>query len=137
MKCSRTRASRMMGGPLAADLYPLRLQVQSMGAPPSAIEIHPSCRSSCRAKRGPDRRPLSCEATPAKVIAMTSTRNPPVARPQEPSALSEPIVDLTVRSDATGVPVDALRIFSAISDPANKDTFSTEAARKVFGGVRV
>ena len=71
------------------------------------------------------------------VVAMTSTRELPEASPPRPSTKAEPVVDLIALSDATGVPVDVLRTFSAISDPANKDTFSAESARKAFGGVKV
>lgn len=67
---------------------------------------------------------------------MSSSRELPEANPPRPSTEAQP-VDLIALSDATGVPVDVLRTFAAISDPANKNTFSAESARKAFGGVRV
>lgn len=46
-------------------------------------------------------------------------------------------VDLEALSRETGVPVDVLRTFAGISDPANEHMFTAESARKAFAGVKV
>lgn len=46
-------------------------------------------------------------------------------------------VDLESLSRETGVPVDVLRTFAGISDPANEHLFTAESARKAFAGVKV
>lgn len=42
-------------------------------------------------------------------------------------------VDLEAMSRETGVPVEVLKTFAGISDPANADLFSAESAYKAFG----
>lgn len=46
-------------------------------------------------------------------------------------------VDLVALSHETGVSVNVLRTFAAVSDPKNKSLFSANAARKAFAGVKV
>jgi hypothetical protein len=46
-------------------------------------------------------------------------------------------VDLEALSRETGVPVEVLRTFAGISDPANEHLFTAQSARKAFAGVKV
>lgn len=44
-------------------------------------------------------------------------------------------VDLVALSRETGVSVNVLRTFAAVSDPKNKNLFSANSARKALAGV--
>lgn len=46
-------------------------------------------------------------------------------------------LDLEELSRESGVPVDVLRTFAGISDPANEHMFTGESVRKAFAGVKV
>lgn len=49
----------------------------------------------------------------------------------------EAVVDLAALSRETGVSVNVLRTFTAVSDPKNKNLFCANAARKAFADVKV
>ena len=64
------------------------------------------------------------------------------ARPAQLSAakaasFTDAGVDLVALSRETGVSLNVLRIFAAVSDPKNKKIFSASAARKAFARVKV
>ncbi len=46
-------------------------------------------------------------------------------------------MDLAALSRETGVSVNVLRTFAAVSDPKNKNLFSANAAGKAFADVKV
>lgn len=46
-------------------------------------------------------------------------------------------MDLDALSRETGVPVNVLRTFAAVSDSKNKNLFSANAACQAFAGVKV
>lgn len=66
------------------------------------------------------------------MFTMFAFRKTVPAAPAKQSA-----VDLESLSRETGVPVDVLRTFAGISDPANEHLFTAESARKAFAGVKV
>lgn len=67
---------------------------------------------------------------------MFAFRKVPATKPAPVSA-EQCHFDLEALSRETGVPVDVLRTFAGISDPANEYLFTAEAARKAFAGVKV
>lgn len=67
---------------------------------------------------------------------MPAPRKPTTARLSAAPA-ERHSVDLEALSRETGVPVEVLRTFAGISDPANEHLFTTESARRAFAGVTV
>lgn len=57
--------------------------------------------------------------------------------PARAAPTTEAVVDLAALSLETGVPVNVLRTFAAVSDSKNKNLFSANAACKAFAGVKV
>lgn len=68
--------------------------------------------------------------------SMCSRRQIPLA-PAIAAPAREAVVDLAALSRETGVSVNVLRTFAAVSDPENKNLFSANAARKAFADVKV
>lgn len=54
-----------------------------------------------------------------------------------PVPAAQSAADLEALSRETGVPVDVLRTFAAISDPAHEYLFTAKSAPKAFAGVKV
>lgn len=65
------------------------------------------------------------------------TRRHSVSSSVKAAPVEKAEVGLEALCRQTGVAVETLRAFAAVSDPKNKSFFSPEAARKAFSGVKV
>lgn len=67
---------------------------------------------------------------------MCAIRKTSPAKPSASVSTRQSQVDLEALSRETRVPVDVLRTFAGISDPASEHMFTTESACKAFAGVK-